>query len=103
MKKIIFASAFATALAVGLPVAAQSGMGGFEIGDPYGCWGCTRPWGYYRGPMSCGEARAHVRRSGYKNINTIECRGSTYIFEATRKGHDFTLFVNSRTGALSRR
>jgi hypothetical protein len=109
MKKIIFASAFATALALGMPVAAQADsdfqryMDRHEIGDPYGCYDCTRPWGYYRGRMSCGEARARVRHSGYRNVATIECRGSTYTFEATRKGRDVIVLVNARSGALLRR
>ncbi len=106
MKKIIFASAFAAALAVGFPLPAQadSNVKNFfdrrEIGDPYGCYGCTPPWGFYRNRLSCGEAKARVRHSGYRNVATIECRGSTYTFEATRKGRDVTVFVNARTGAL---
>ena len=109
MKKIIFASAFAAALAVGFPIGAQAGSNvkdyfdRHEIGDPYGCYDCTRPWGYYRGRMSCGEARARVRSSGYRNVDTIECRGSTYTFEATRKGRDVIVIVNSHTGAIWRR
>ena len=59
-----------------------------EIGDPDGCYGCTPPWGFYRNRLSCGEAKARVRHSGYRNVATIECRGSTYTFEATRKGRD---------------
>ncbi len=109
MKKIIFASAFAAALAVGFPVAAQADsnvknyMDRHEIGDPYGCYGCTPRWGFYRNRLSCGEAKARVRHSGYRNVATIECRGSTYTFEATRKGRDVTVFVNARNGAIWRR
>jgi hypothetical protein len=108
MKKIIFASAFAAALAVGYPVGAQAdsmGRGFFdsEIGDPQGCWGCTPRYGFYHNRLSCGEARARVRSSGFRNVNTIECRGSTYTFEATRRGGDVTVLVNARTGALWRR
>lgn len=109
MKKMIFASAFAATLAVGFPVAAQADsnvkdyMDRHEIGDPYGCYDCTRPWGYYRGRMSCGEAKARVRHSGYRNVATIECRGSTYTFEATRRGRDVIVLVNASNGALWRR
>ncbi len=108
MKKIVFASAFAAALAVGFPMAAQADsnvknyMDRHEIGDPYGCYDCTRPWGYYRGRMSCGEAKARVRYSGYRNVDIIECGGSTYTFEGTRNGHDVKVFVNARTGAVWR-
>ena len=54
------------------------------------------------GRMSCGEARARVRHSGFRNVATIECNGRTYTFEATRRGRDVTVFVNSSTGAVWR-
>ena len=57
---------------------------------------------YGDGRLSCGEARARVRSSGFRNVNTIECNGRTYTFEATRRGRDVTVFINSRTGALWR-
>jgi hypothetical protein len=57
---------------------------------------------YGYGPLSCGEARAKVRHSGFRNVSTIECNGRTYTFEATRRGRDITIYVNSRTGALWR-
>jgi len=44
-----------------------------------------------------------VRRSGYRNVATIECRGSTYTFEATRKGRDVIVYADSRNGAIWRR
>lgn len=109
MKKIFFASAFAAALAVGLPVAAQADsnvkdyMDRHEIGDPYGCYGCYPRQGFYLGRLSCGEAKWRVRNSGFKNVSTIECRGRTYTFEATRKGRDFIVYVDSRNGELWRR
>ena len=111
MKKIMFASAVAAALAVGLPMGAEakSKFGATEyfdrneIGDPYGCYGCYPRVGLYYGRISCGKAKARVRHGGYRNVATIECRGSTYTFEATRKGRDVTVFVNARNGAISRR
>jgi hypothetical protein len=54
------------------------------------------------GRLSCGEARAKVRYSGFRNVSTVECNGRTYTFEATRRGRDVTVFVNSRTGAVWR-
>lgn len=54
------------------------------------------------GRMSCGEARARVRNSGFRNVATIECNGRTYTFEASRRGRDVTVFVNSLTGAVWR-
>jgi hypothetical protein len=109
MKKIIFASAFAAALAMGFPLAAEAGSNAKdffdrnEIGDPYGCYDCYPRFGVYHGRLSCGEARARVRHSGFRNVSTIECRGSTYTFEATRRGRDVTVYVNARNGAIWRR
>jgi hypothetical protein len=54
------------------------------------------------GRLSCGEARARVRHSGFRNVSTVECNGRTYTFEATHRGRDVTVFVNSRTGAIWR-
>lgn len=59
-------------------------------------------YGYGNGRLSCGEARARVRSSGFRNVSTIECNGRTYTFEATRRGRDVTIYVNSRTGAVWR-
>ena len=107
MKKIIFASAFAAALAVGLPAAAQADsnvkdyMDRHQIGDPDYHYGWYPHFAHKR--LSCGAAKARVRHSGYRNVATIECRGSTYTFEATRKGRDVTVFVNARNGAIWRR
>ena len=110
MKKIIFASAFAAALVVGFPMAAEAGSNNAkdffdrnEIGDPYGCYDCYPRLGVYRGRLSCGEAKSRVRHSGFRNVATIECNGRTYTFEATRRGRDVTVFVNARNGAISRR
>jgi hypothetical protein len=116
MKKLFLASAFAAALAVGLPMAAQADtkvkvyLGlphyGYQVGPDYRFregYGWYRPVAVYnRGRLSCGEARARVRHSGYRNVATVECQGRTYTFEATRRGRDVTVFVNSRTGAIWR-
>ena len=57
---------------------------------------------YGDGRLSCGEARRIVRNSGFRNVDTIECNGRTYTFEATRRGRDVTVYVNSHTGAVWR-
>jgi hypothetical protein len=116
MKKVILASAFAAAIAMGLPLAAEAdtkvkvylGMPhyGYQVGPDYRFrdgYGWYRPIGvYHRGRISCGEARRIVRNSGFRNVDTVECNGRTYTFEATRRGRDVTVFVNSRTGAVWR-
>jgi len=115
MKKIFLASAFAAALAMGIPLGAEAKTNvmihlgiphyGYQVGPDYRFrdgYGWYRPIGINRGRLSCGEARRVVRNSGFRNVATIECNGRTYTFEATRRGRDVTVFVNSRTGAVRR-
>ncbi len=116
MKKFFLASALAATLAMGLPVAADAAtkvkiyLGvphyGYQVGPDYRFregYGWYRPVaGYNRGRLSCGEARSRVRSSGFRNVATIECQGGTYTFEATRRGRDVRVYVNSRTGAVWR-
>ena len=73
----------------------------YRYRDGYGWY---RPSHYgYRDRLSCGEAKRHVRANGFRNVSTIECRGTTFTFEATnRNGRHVTVFVNSRTGRVSR-
>jgi hypothetical protein len=106
VNKIIFASAFAAVLVLGTNTGAEARRNYYlsgEIGDPYGCHDCAPNLRAYQGRLSCGEAKARVRRSGFSNVASVECRGGTYTFEATRRGRDVTVIVNSRTGALWRR
>lgn len=116
MKSLFLASAVVATLALAMPTAASAhtnfrlffGMPhyGYQVGPDYRFrdgYGWYRPTGYYnRGRLSCGEARRVVRNSGFRNVATIECRGRTYTFEATRRGRDVTVFVDSRSGRISR-
>ena len=119
MKGLFLTSALAAALAFAMPMSAEAKsrvniyLDAPYYDDPYDPhsrfhegYGWYQPMGYYddyeRGRLSCGEARAHVRGSGYRNVDTIECDGRTYTFEATRRGRDVTVLVNSRTGAVWR-
>ena len=116
MKKLILASAFAAAIAMGIPMGAEAKTNvkiylglphyGYQVGPDYRFregYGWYRPVAVYnRGRLSCGEARARVRHSGFRNVATIECQGRTYTFDATRRGRDVTVYVNSRTGAIWR-
>ena len=76
-----------TTIRLDLTTASATAMAGTRTGYYYG-----------RGRLSCGEARRIVRNNGFRNVATIECNGRTYTFEATRRGRDVTVFVNSRTG-----
>lgn len=115
MKKFFIAAAFAATVAMGLPLAAEAdtnfrlylGMPhyGYQVGPDYrfrSGYGWYRPVGINRGRLSCGEARRAVRNNGFRNVRTIECNGRTYTFDATRRGRDVTVFVNSRTGNMWR-
>jgi hypothetical protein len=56
----------------------------------------------YGNRISCGEAKGIVRGSGFRNVSAVECDGRTYTFRAMRRGNMVTVYVNSRTGAVSR-
>jgi hypothetical protein len=59
---------------------------------------------YWTGPvfsrMSCGEGRAIINDSGFNRVRTIECEGRNYTYAARRKGDNFRVSVNSRTGQI---
>ena len=116
MKNLVFASAIAAALAIGLPSAAEAHKVGiqFFFGYPHysyrvGPGYVYRPgYGWYwpgyrsRAQMSCGQAKWTVRNNGHRNVSTVECRGSTYTFRGTRNGRGYIIYVNSRSGAVWR-
>jgi hypothetical protein len=54
------------------------------------------------GRVSCDEARRDLRRSGYRNVVAVDCRGREYRFEARRNGRNVDLFYNARTGRFGR-
>ena len=116
MKSLFLAAAAAATLAFAMPTAASADTNfklylgvphyDYRVGPDYRFregYGWYRPSGFYgRGRISCGEAKRIVRRSGFRNVDTVECNGRTYTFEATRRGRDVTVFVNSRTGDVWR-
>jgi hypothetical protein len=57
--------------------------------------------GYYQ-RISCNEARDIVRDRGYRNVIAQDCVGKTFTFTGRRNGQRFTLYVNARTGSVSR-
>ncbi len=119
MKGFFLATAAAVTLAFAMPVAADAKTNvqiyfgvphySYQVGPDYRFregYGWYRYSGYNnefnRGRLSCGEARRIVRNNGFRNVATIECQGRTYTFEATRRGRDVTVFVNSRNGRIWR-
>lgn len=116
MKGLLFASAVAATLAFAMPTTASADTKvklyfgvphyGYQVGPDYRYrsgygWYLDRNY-YNRGRISCGEAKRIVRNSGFRNVNTVECSGRTYTFEATRRGRDVTVFVNSKNGRIWR-
>jgi hypothetical protein len=114
MKSLILASVAAAVMTFAMPTVADAKVKiylglehyDYRVGPDYRYregYGWYRPSGFYgRGRISCGEARRIVRSSGFRNVDTIECRGRTYTFEATRRGRDVTVFVDSRNGRVWR-
>jgi hypothetical protein len=115
MKSLFLAAAAAATLAFAMPTTASAdtnfklylGMPHYDyrVGPDYRFrkgYGWYRPGVIHRGRISCGEARRIVRNSGFRNVDTIECRGRTYTFEATRRGRDVTVYFDSRNGRVWR-
>jgi hypothetical protein len=115
MKSLILASVAAAVMAFAMPTVADAAKVKIYLGAPHydyrvgPDWRFREGYGWYdpvviydRGRISCSEARRIVRRSGFRNVDTVECNGRTYTFEATRRGRDVTVFVNSRNGRIWR-
>ncbi|MDO8352214.1 MAG: hypothetical protein Q7T14_02020 [Aestuariivirga sp.] len=117
MKGLFLATAVAATLAFAMPTTADAAKVkiylnmphyGYQVGpdyrfrEGYGWYQDTRYYNNNRGRLSCGEARRVVRNNGFRNVSTIECNGRTYTFEATRRGRDVTVFVDSRNGRVWR-
>jgi hypothetical protein len=114
MKGFFLATAAAVVMTFAVPTEANAKIK-IYLGTPHydyqvgPGWRYREGYGWYdpvviydRGRISCGEARRIVRSNGFRNVNTIECNGRTYTFEATRRGRDVTVFVNSRNGRIWR-
>ena len=116
MKRLFLASAFAATLALGMASAADAKVNvGVFFGYPHYDYQVDRDYryregygwyqpayGYNRGRLSCGEAKRQVRNSGFRNVSAVECQGRTYTFEATRRGRDVIVYIDSRTGRIIR-
>lgn len=117
MKSYFLAAAFAASLAFALPTEADAKVTiyfgvpyyDYQVGpdyrhrEGYGWYRYSRFGDFYgRARLSCGEAKWRVRERGYRNVDTIECRGRTYTFEASRRGNRVIVYVDSRSGEVWR-
>lgn len=59
-------------------------------------------YGYYQEDygVSCGQGRRIVRNSGFYNVQTIECDGQNFKYEAERRGRTYIVKLDSRTGEI---
>ena len=58
--------------------------------------------GFGFGKLSCNEARRAVRNHGFRDVVARNCSGRTYVFSATRNNKRMQVYVNARTGVVSR-
>ena len=59
---------------------------------------------YYYAPqyrVSCGEARQIVRDSGFRNVRTRSCGGTTNSFTGVKRGNLWLVKVNTRNGRIA--
>jgi hypothetical protein len=54
------------------------------------------------GRLSCNQARNLVRNQGYRNVVARDCEGRTYTFSTRRNNNRVIIYVNARTGSISR-
>jgi hypothetical protein len=52
--------------------------------------------------MSCNQARSIVRNQGYRSVVAKKCGGASYTFSARRNNKRVIIYVNARTGRVSR-
>ena len=114
MKKIIIGLLAAVAITGGMASLAEAGVKiKVILGESYYDQRMGPDYRYYdgrgwyrynnhRANISCGQAKRIVRNHGFRDVLTRECEGRTYTFVAKRNGHRILVYVNSRTGSLSR-
>lgn len=59
---------------------------------------------YYYAPrygISCGEAKQIVRDSGFRNVRTRSCSGTTNSFTGVKRGNLWLVKVNTRNGRIA--
>jgi hypothetical protein len=52
------------------------------------------------GPNRCKWVQSKVGEYAFENVTVRTCEGSAYIFEATREGKAFTIYMSIDTGEL---
>jgi hypothetical protein len=52
------------------------------------------------GPARCEWVETQVSGYAFENVKVRSCEGSAYIFEATREGKAFTIYMSIDTGEL---
>lgn len=116
MKVFSLGLAVASVIALAAPLPADAAKANFGIffGVPHYShrmgpdyrfrpgFGWYLPGNRMHGKLSCGEAKWSVRSKGFRNVATVECRGATYTFRATRNGNRTLVYVNARSGAVWR-
>jgi hypothetical protein len=129
MKSILAATAVAATLSIAAPAAEARHIHvgvGIGLGDPGYYPGYYDPpppppryrprpvyepdYGYDDTPdyedrytLSCGQGRQIVRRSGFRDVRTVECDGQNYKYTGYRRGDTWLVMVDSRTGEIIRR
>lgn len=50
---------------------------------------------------SCDAAALAIRSAGYRNIRATDCSGRFYSYRATKRGRNYSLRVDTRSGRIS--
>jgi hypothetical protein len=110
MKKLLFMSAAALAVAtVSLP--AQAGTSaGIAVGEPYPGYEPNPGYHPYPTPdyddedeedqISCWEGRQIVRNRAFRQVRPVKCYGTIYRYQARKAGRPWIVRLNSYTGRI---
>jgi hypothetical protein len=52
------------------------------------------------GPARCSWVQSKVSEYAFENVKVRSCEGSAFIFDATREGRAFTIYMSIDTGEL---
>ena len=120
LKSALVAAAAVAGLSLAQPAPAKADVDvdvGIGIGTPgyygpgYG-YGYGQHWPQYGGypggyhrphyGISCRAGREAARYAGFRNVRTLECSGPVYRYKGWKRGQDWRVSVDARSGRVVR-
>lgn len=51
--------------------------------------------------IHCSQGARLLRNRGYRNVRTLDCRGSHFVYRGDRRGRSFEITVRARDGRIT--